>query len=82
MSLVVPGEHTLVNISPGLITNRKSDNGHTTIEATLPPGQTINAWWATREVAAPVIPREVRFLSNVKMLVSVGRRRTSSRGTG
>jgi len=72
MSLVVPGEHTLVNISPGLITNRTSDNGHTTIEATLPPGQTINAWWATREVAAPVIPREVRFLSNVKMLVSVG----------
>jgi|KBSSwiStaDraftv2_1062776.scaffolds.fasta_scaffold12479_2 hypothetical protein len=72
MSLVVPGEHTLVNISPGLITNRTSDNGHTTIEATLPPGQTINAWWATREVAAPVIPREVRFLSNVKTLVSVG----------
>src|SRR6476660_1830754 len=72
MLLAAPGEHTLVNISPGLITNRTSDNGHTTIEATLPPGQTINAWWATREVAAPVIPREVRFLSNVKMLVSVG----------
>jgi hypothetical protein len=72
MSLVVPGEHTLVNISPGLITNRTSESGHTTIEATLPPGQTITAWWATREVAAPVVPREIRFLSNIKTLVSVG----------
>src|ERR1051326_8660710 len=72
MSLVVPGEHTGVNISPGLITNRTSENGHTTIEATLPPGQTITAWWATREAVAPVVPREVRFLSNIKTLVSVG----------
>src|SRR5205809_705065 len=51
LSLVVPGEHTLVNVSPGLITNRTSENGHTTIEATLPPGQTANIWWATREAA-------------------------------
>jgi hypothetical protein len=72
LSLVVPGEHTLVNVSPGLVTNRTSENGKTTIEATLPPGQTANVWWATREVAAPLLPREVRFLSNVKTLVSVG----------
>ena len=72
LSLVVPGEHTLVNVSPGLVTNRTSENGHTTIEATLPPGQTANVWWATREAAVPVVPREVRFLSNVKTLVSVG----------
>jgi hypothetical protein len=72
LTLIVPGEHTLVNISPGLITNRTSENGHTTIEATLPPGQMANIWWATREAAAPVVPREVRFLSNVKTLVTVG----------
>jgi len=72
LSLVVPGEHTLVNVNPGLITNRTSENGQTTIEATLPPGQTANVWWATREAAIPVVPREVRFLSNVKTLVSVG----------
>lgn len=72
LSLVVPGEHTLVNVSPGLVTSRTSENGHTTIEATLPPGQIANVWWATREIAAPVVPREVRFLSNVKTLVSVG----------
>ncbi|PYV75881.1 MAG: hypothetical protein DMG97_05495 [Acidobacteria bacterium] len=38
LSLVVPGEHTSVNISPGLITSRTSENGHTTVEATLAPG--------------------------------------------
>ncbi len=72
LSLVVPGEHTLVNVNPGLVTNRTSEGGHTTIEATLPPGQVANVWWATREAQVPVVPREVRFLSNVKTLVSVG----------
>ena len=69
--LEVPGDHTNVKLSPGLITSRVSANGNTTIEATLVPGQTANIWWATREVVAPVVPREVRFLSNVKTLVSV-----------
>ena len=71
MSLVIPGEHTLANINPGAITSRKSENGHTTIEATLVPGQPANVWWATREVVAPVAPREVRFLADTKTLVSI-----------
>jgi hypothetical protein len=71
LSLVIPGDHTLANMSSGLITSRKSQNGHTTIEATLVPGQPANIWWATREVVAPVVPREVRFLSDAKTLVSV-----------
>jgi len=71
LMLEVPGDHTNVKLSPGLITSRVSANGNTTIEATLVPGQTANIWWATREVVAPVVPREVRFLSNVKTLVSV-----------
>jgi hypothetical protein len=71
LTLEVPGDHTNVRISPGLITSRTSENGKTTIEATLVPGQPANIWWATREVIAPVVPREVRFLSNVKTLVSV-----------
>src|ERR1700758_5048334 len=70
-SLLIPGEHTLANINPGVITSRKSENGHTAIEATLVPGQPANIWWATREVVAPVAPREVRFLADSKMLVSV-----------
>lgn len=71
LTLVVPGDHTNVRINPGLITSRNSENGVTTIEATLVPGQPANLSWATREVVAPVVPREVRFLSNVKTLVSV-----------
>jgi hypothetical protein len=71
LALVIPGEHTFANISPGLITSRKSEDGHTAIEATLVPGQPATVWWATREVLAPMVPREVRFLSDSKTLVSV-----------
>ena len=71
LTLEVPGDHTNVKLAPGLITNRSSANGVTTIEATLVPGQLANIWWATREVITPVAPREVRFLSNIKTLVSV-----------
>jgi hypothetical protein len=72
LSLVIPGDHTNVRINPGLITGRASDNGQTTIEATLAPGQPSTIWWTTREIAQPLIPKEVRFLSDVKTLVSVG----------
>jgi Carboxypeptidase regulatory-like domain len=71
LTLEVPGDHTNVHVNPGLITGRTSANGVTTIEATLVPGQPASLSWATREVVAPVVPREVRFLSNVKTLVSV-----------
>jgi hypothetical protein len=71
LALVIPGDHTLANVNPGVITGRKSENGHTTIEATLVPGQPAVFWWATREVAVPTIPREVRFLADAKTLVSV-----------
>jgi hypothetical protein len=71
LSLLLPGENTYANINPGLITDRRSENGHTTIEATLVPGQPAGIWWARRETATPAVPREVRFLSEVKTLVSV-----------
>jgi hypothetical protein len=71
LTLVIPGDHTNVNVNPGLITARTSSNGRTTIEATLQPAQPATIWWATRESAAPQAPREVRFLSDVKTLVSV-----------
>ena len=69
--LTVPGERANVQLNHGIITHRASVNGNTEIEATLVPGQAANIWWATREVVAPVTPREVRFLSDVKSLVSV-----------
>ena len=71
LALVVPGDHTNVRINPGLITSRSSENGQTAIEATLAPGQVANIWWTTRDIAGPAVPKEVRFLSDVKTLVSV-----------
>lgn len=71
LALVVPGDHTNVRINPGVITAKSSANGQTSIEATLVPGQLANIWWATREVVALAGPKEARFLSDVKTLVSV-----------
>jgi hypothetical protein len=76
--LSVPGEQTLVDLSPGLITGRSSKGGLTIIEATLVPGQSTNVWWAARNSApAPVTPKEARFLSDVKTLISVSDRELS-----
>jgi hypothetical protein len=69
--LTVPGDRANVQLNHGIITHRASVKGNTEIEATLVPGQVANVWWATREVVAPATPREVRFLSDVKSLVSV-----------
>lgn len=71
VSLTIPGDHTFANVNPGLITSRKSANGHTVIEATLVPGQLANFWWATREVVTPAVPRETRFLADEKTLISI-----------
>jgi hypothetical protein len=71
LTLSLPGDHTNVRISPGLITSRASENGQTTVEATLVPGQNTNIWWTTREIVTPAGPKEARFLSDVKTLITV-----------
>jgi hypothetical protein len=71
LNLSVPGDHTNVELYPGLITGRATSDGRTTIEATLAPGQPSLIAWAARENAAPAVPREVRFLSDVKTLATV-----------
>jgi hypothetical protein len=72
MSLDLPGKHANVKVEPGLITSRTTANGRTAIEATLEPGKPARVFWTTREVAAPVSQRELRFLADVKSLVSIG----------
>ncbi|HEX6729490.1 MAG TPA: hypothetical protein VF074_05740, partial [Pyrinomonadaceae bacterium] len=72
LSLELPGNHANVRVEPGLVTNRSTANGQTLIEATLDPGKPVRLWWTTRESTAPVTQREVRFLSNIKSVVSVG----------
>src|SRR5690349_7557480 len=72
LSLELPGNHANVHVEPGLVTSRNTANGNTLIEASLEPGKPARVWWTTREVAAPVAQREVRFLSDIKTVVSVG----------
>ncbi len=72
LSLELAGNHADVRVEPGLITSRTTLNGRTIIEATLEPGKPARVWWTTREIAAPVAQREVRFLSDIKAVVSVG----------
>jgi len=72
LSLELPGSHANVRIEPGLVTSRTTVNGQTIVEAALEPGKPARIWWSTREVAAPVAQREVRFLSDIKTVVSVG----------
>jgi hypothetical protein len=74
LELILPGEQTVMNVNPGLITDRTSANGKTTIRATLVPGKLTTLWWASRLVVQqpqPAPPKEVRFLSDVKTLVTV-----------
>jgi carboxypeptidase family protein len=72
LSLELPGNHANVKIEPGLVTSRATANGNTVIEAALEPGKPARIWWTTREIAAPVAQREIRFLSDIKQVVSVG----------
>src|ERR1041385_7858366 len=71
LSLELPGNHANVHVEPGLVKSRDSVNGNTKIEAALEPGKSARIWWTTREIAAPVAQREVRFLSDVKTIFSV-----------
>jgi hypothetical protein len=72
LSLDLPGSHANIRIEPGLITRRAASDTRTMIEAALDPGRPAKVWWTTREIEAPVAQREVRFLSDVKELLSVG----------
>lgn len=72
LTLDLPGSHANVRIEPGIVTSRTPVNGHTIVEATLEPGKPARVWWTTREITAPVTQREVRFLSDIKTMVSVG----------
>ena len=72
LTLELPGNHADVHVEPGLVTSVTTANGNTLVEASLEPGKPARIWWTTREVAAPVAQREVRFLSDVKTVISVG----------
>lgn len=68
----VAGDQTDVRLSPGLIQRRTSFGGRTIVEATLDPGTSTQVSWSTRDSAPTVAARDVRLLSEVKTLVTIG----------
>ncbi len=72
LSLDLPGDHTNVRMQSGVITAKNGSGARTVLEATLVPGSSSTIWWATRETPVLAVARDVRYVSDVKTLVSVG----------
>jgi hypothetical protein len=68
----LPGDQADVHLSAGLIISRSVVDGRTIVDATLDPGSTTEVWWSMRDSAPTVATREVRTLSDVFTLVTLG----------
>jgi hypothetical protein len=69
----VPGERSDVQVSPGLVLRRFAFNGRTVIDVSLEPGSNTQVSWSARDAAGPAAQAgEVRLLSAVKSLVTIG----------
>jgi hypothetical protein len=68
----IPGERTDVRVAPGLVLSRSSAGGRTTILATLSPGTSTQVSWSSRDTVPAPVQRDIRFLSDVKTLLTIG----------
>ena len=70
----VPGDQTDVHLSSGIVLRRTSANGRTLVEATLDPGYAGPGLVVDARDGAHAAtgPRDVRLLSDVKTLVTIG----------
>jgi hypothetical protein len=68
----IPGDQMDVRVSPGLVLRRSSINSRTIVEATLEPGTPTQVSWTTRDSAPMTAQRDVRMLSNLSTLVTIG----------
>jgi hypothetical protein len=68
----IPGERSDVRVSPGLVLSRTSSAGRTTILATLDPGSRTHVVWSARDAVSSSVQRDVRLLSDVKTLITIG----------
>ena len=71
-SLDLPGDPGDVRIDPGLLTDRQTANGRTTVRFTLAPGARTRVSWSVREAVGQAVPIEVRTLGEVKSLITIG----------
>jgi hypothetical protein len=68
----IPGDQADVRVSSGLITRRTAADGRTIVEATLDPGSSVEVSWSMRDSAPTAAARELRTLSEVMTLVTLG----------
>jgi hypothetical protein len=68
----LPGDQADVRLSSGLVTRRTVADGRTIVEATLDPGSSVDVSWSMRDSAPTAAARELRTLSEVMTLVTLG----------
>ena len=68
----VPGEQADVHVANGIVLRRASAAGRTVVDVALPTGRSVEVWWSTHEAAPSTAPRDVRILSEVKSIITIG----------
>ena len=68
----LPGDQAEIRLSSGLVTRRTVVDGRTMVEATLDPGSSVDVSWSMRDSAPTAAARELRTLSEVMTLVTLG----------
>ena len=68
----VPGEQADVHVANGIVLRRASAAGRTVVDVALPTGRAVDVWWSTHEAAPSAAPRDVRILSEVKSVITIG----------
>ena len=68
----VPGEQADVHVANGIVLRRASSAGRTVVDVALPTGRSVEVWWTTHEAAPATAPRDVRILSDVKSVITIG----------
>jgi hypothetical protein len=66
----LPGPDLDVQVTGGAVVERRSAAGRTVLDLALDPGAVAQLSWTVRESASVEAPREVRFLSDLKTLVT------------
>jgi hypothetical protein len=69
-SVDLPGPDLDVQVTGGVVVERSSAGGRTLLDLALDPGVAAQLSWTVRESAEVAVPREVRFLSDLKTLVT------------
>jgi hypothetical protein len=69
-SVDLPGPDLDVQVTGGVVVERSSAAGRTLLDLALDPGGAAQLSWTVRESAETAAPREVRFLSDLKTLVT------------